>query len=116
MRRSTWSRTCFAVLGDDERLDAAVVLGGAALDEAHRLEPVDDAGDVGVVALSAWAIALIVIGSPGRSCISAIDCIGASPSSFSVAMRRGLSALKMRQNSAHASRAAVLDTVDVDIP
>ena len=28
-------------------------------------------------------------------------------------MRRGLSAVKRRQNSAQASRAAVLDTVDV---
>ena len=65
--------------------------------------------------MSAWAIALIVIGSPGRSCISAIDCMGASPSSFSVDIRRGLSAVKMRQNIAHASRAAVLDTVDVDM-
>ena len=66
---------------------------------------------------SAWAIALIVIGSPGRSCIRAIDCMGARPSSLSVAMRRGLSALKMRQNSAQASfAAAVVPTVGVDIP
>ena len=65
--------------------------------------------------ISAWASALIVIGSSRRRCMSAIDCIGASPSSFSVAMRRGLSAVKMRQNSAHASLAAALDTVDVDM-
>ena len=65
--------------------------------------------------ISAVASALIGIGSPGCSCISAIDCIGARPSWFSVAIRRGLSAVKRRQNSAHASRAAVLDTVDVDM-
>jgi hypothetical protein len=41
--------------------------------------------------------------------------MGASPSELRVAIRRGLSVEKMRQNSAHASRAAVLDTVDVDI-
>ena len=37
-------------VGEHEQLDAAVVLGRAALDEAAVLEPVDDAGDVGVVA------------------------------------------------------------------
>ena len=91
------------------------MLGGAALDEAVGLEPVDDPRDVRVVAHERLASALIVIGCPGCRCVSAIDCIGASPSSFSVAIRRGLSAVKMRQNSAHASRAAVPDTVDVDM-
>jgi len=65
--------------------------------------------------MSALASALIAIGSPGCSCIRAIDCMGASPSELRVAIRRGLSAVNMRQNRAHASRAAVLDTVDVDM-
>ena len=38
------------LVGQDERLDAAVVLSGAALDEAMGLEPVGDPSDVRVVA------------------------------------------------------------------
>src|SRR6266542_6310377 len=39
-----------SVLGQDDALDPSVVLGVAARDEAARLEPIDDAGDVGGVA------------------------------------------------------------------
>ena len=66
--------------------------------------------------MSRPASALIGTASPGSRLVSAIACIGARPISFSVNMRRGLSALKMRQNSAHASLAAVPDTVgDADM-
>ncbi len=53
---------------------------------------------------SAWASALIGISS--SSAISACDCWNESPSSVITASRRGLSALKMRQNRPHASWAA----------
>ena len=56
-----------------EHLHAAVVLGGAALDQAAVLEAVDDAGHVRVVAAAARAASsLIGRGSSGSSWRSAM--------------------------------------------
>jgi hypothetical protein len=53
----------------------------------------------------------MVIAWPGSSRKSAIACCHASPSSETIAMRRGLSSTNMRQKSSHASCAAL--AVDV---
>ena len=50
---------------EHEHLDAPVVLGGAALDQAAVLEAVDDPRDVGVVAVQLLASSLIGRGSLG---------------------------------------------------
>ena len=61
---------------------------------------------------SASASALIGSGVPGSSCCSAIACIGASPSSLSVVIRRCLSPVKICQKRPQASRAGASVAVD----
>ena len=86
-------------LGEHEHLHAAVVLGGAALDEAARLEAVDDPGDVGVVAVQRVRRARSSSSARrGRAASAPSSCWGRGRARSATAMRRGLSALKMRQN------------------